>query len=167
MIFKEGDYVKIVEREQTPLDVKNGTFYPYFCGLAGVVEHIYEEAISLNVDCDTLPSGVLKRHREIQESVKKKWLDGLSGEARNRLTPEEKKFELAYNILVQKDDLEPATQGEVKPYVAKSIQPSIKTEVESTPVANEISPDPISAGDLTAAEAAFLREREQAIKKDS
>src|SRR5665647_49541 len=105
MKFKEGDYAKIVDREVTPADVKSCMYYPYFRGLAGTVDKIFDEQICLKVDPDTLPESILKRHKEVQDSIKRKWLNGLSGEARNRLTTEEKQFNLSYTILVNDADL--------------------------------------------------------------
>ena len=123
MKVKEGEYVKIVEREVTPADVKGGSFYPYFCGIAGTVDRVYDQEVCLKVDLETLPQDVLKRHLDIQESIKRKWLNGLSGEARNRLTPAEKQFQLSYTILVQSSDLEKAKPGEAKAAAIKRVQP--------------------------------------------
>ena len=123
MRFKEGDYVKIIERDVTSTDLKNGTFYPYFRGLAGVVDRIYDKEICIRVDPETMPEDVLKRHLDIQESVRQKWLNGLSGEARNRLAPADKQFELAYTILVQSTDLEKIKPGEARPAAIKSARP--------------------------------------------
>ena len=171
MSFKQGEYVKIIEREQTPADVKNGTYYPFFCGLAGTVDRIYDNEICISVDLDTLPKDVLKRHTEIQDAIKKKWLNGLSGEARNRLTPEEKRFELAYTILVQTIDLEKSKPGTPKPAAIKSAAPVDQPEesapapkaakAEEAPIFEESS----AADELSAAERAFLREREEQAKK--
>lgn len=111
MKFKEGDYVRIIEREAAPADAKTGTFYPYFCGLAGTVDRVYGKEVCVKVEPSTLPEDVLKRHLSIQESMRRKWLNGLSGEARNRLTPAEKRFELAYTVLVQSADLEKIKSG--------------------------------------------------------
>jgi hypothetical protein len=182
MKFKQGDYVKIVDREVTPTDVKSGNYYPYFRGLAGVVDKIYDTEICLKVDPDTLPEKILKRHLEIQESMKRKWLNGLSGEARNRLTPEEKQFNLAYTILVQAVDLEKAKPSDKpKPEAAKSAKqvsaPSPAEaaseepapEAEAAPKAEKApkaadKPDAVTTKDLSAAELAFLKEREEALK---
>lgn len=107
MKIKEGDYVRVIPRECTPADAKNGLFYGYFGGLCGTVVRIYEgDEVCLNVDLETLPPDILKRHIEIQESIKRKWLNGLSNEARNHLTSEEKHFELSYTILVSASDIE-------------------------------------------------------------
>ena len=123
MRFKQGEYVRIVDREATPADAKNGTYYPYFGGLAGTVDRVYDKEICIKVDPESLPKDVSKRHRDIQESIRRKWLDSLSGEARNRLTPEEKRFELAYTILVRSSDLERVKPGEGKPAAIKSARP--------------------------------------------
>lgn len=130
MRFKEGDYVRVVVREMTPADVKEGLFYPYFCGLAGTVDRVYDEEVCLKVDPESLPEDVLKRHISIQDSIKRKWLNNLSAEARNRLTPEEKQFELSYTILVRSSDLEKAKPGDPKPAAIKSLRPV--TPAEST-----------------------------------
>lgn len=125
MRFKEGDYVRIVDREVTPADIKGGLYYPYFRGLAGVVDKIYDKEICIRVDTESLPEAILKRHLDVQESIKKKWLNGLSGEARTRLTPEEKAFQLSYTILVQDTDLEKAGPGDKpKPPSAKRPAPA-------------------------------------------
>ncbi len=144
MKFKEGDYVKIVDREVTPTDVKSGSYYPYFRGLAGVVDKVYDGEVSLRVDLDTLPESILKRHLEIQESMKRKWLNNLSGEVRNRLTPEEKQFNLSYTILVQAVDLEKAKPGEKpKPEAVKSAKPvSAPKPAEATAEAPKAEPAP-------------------------
>ena len=181
MKFKEGDYVKILDREVTPTDVKNGNYYPYFRGLAGIVDKIYDTEVCLKVDLDTLPEKILKRHLEIQESMKRKWLNGLSGEARNRLTPEEKQFNLSYTVLVQAVDLEKSKPSDKpKPEAAKSAKPvsapakaaseEPAPEAEAAPKAEKApkaadKTDAVTTKDLSAAELAFLKEREEALKK--
>lgn len=161
MKFKQGDYVKIIDRDQTPTDLKNGTYYPFFCGLAGTVDRIYDGEVCLKVDPDTLPAALLKRHSDIQESIRRKWLNGLSGEARNKLSAEEKRFELAYTILVQSTDLEKAKPGEVKPAAIKSIRP-LNPPAEEVAVAPEVKS--VTSEDLEAKELEFLKQREEELK---
>ena len=185
MKFKEGEYVKIVDREVTPTDVKSGNYYPYFRGLAGVVDKIYDTEVCLKVDLDTLPEKILKRHMEIQESMKRKWLNGLSGEARTRLTPEEKQFNLSYTILVQAVDLEKSKPGDKpKPETVKSAKPveaaaeEPKPETGAAPKAEKAvkaasskkaeakaGEAEVTSKDLEEAELAFLKERERALKQ--
>ncbi len=154
MKFKEGDYVRVVEREQTPADVKSGLYYPFFAGLSGTVDRIYDTEVCIKVDLDTLPKDVLKRHLSIQDSIKRKWLAGLSGEARNRLTGDDRKFDLSYTLLVQESDLEAATPSE---------RPAILMSADTTPddeaVVDAIKP--VTSDDLEAAESEYLKEREQ------
>ena len=209
MKFREGEYVKIIARESTPADAKSGLYYQHFSGLAGTVDRVYGDEVCINVDPDTLPDGISKRHLEIQESMRRKWLNGLSGEARHRLTPEERQFNLAYTILVQSSDLAKAKKGEAKPLAIKSIEPVIPAddplgegdsfeshhqeeispiEVVTSPVETSEAPEPESPSTpaqaerahsaartnaaeksaekngLTAAELAFLKEREKALK---
>jgi len=194
MRFKEGNHVRIIKREVSSTDVKNGTFYRYFCGLAGVVDRIYDKEICVRVDPESLPEDILKRHLDIQESIRQKWLNGLSGEARNKLRPEEKRFELAYTILVQSTDLESVKPGEAKPVAIKSMRPlnppKTAPEQAETPqklvaekagkparkaaakpappekvTAKEEPGKPLTSADLEAAELAFLKEREKALKR--
>lgn len=143
MRFKQGDYVRIVARECTTADLKAGVFYRYFGGLCGVIDHIYnDKEVCVKVDLDTLPEDIRRRHFEIQESIKQKWLDSLSAEARKRLTPDEKRFELSYTILVQSSDLEKAKKGEIestdtaRPIAIKSVRPlnvpNAATTIETT-----------------------------------
>ncbi|MHB1457032.1 MAG: hypothetical protein ACYC0V_08975 [Armatimonadota bacterium] len=157
--FKEGDYVKIITREVSASDMRSRTYYPFFGGLAGIVDKIYDEEICLKVDLDTLPHDILARHNSIQDSIRRKWLDGLSGEARNKLSAEDKKFELAYTMLVQTADLEKAKQGEVERAVSKVAKIEAKPEVKK-----EAPIKSVTSKDLAAKEEEFLQEREKALK---
>lgn len=159
--FKEGDYVKIITREVSASDMRNRTFYPFFCGLAGTVDKVYDDEVCLKVDLDTLPHDILARHNSIQDSIRRKWLEGLSGEARNKLSAEEKKFDLAYTMLVQIVDLEKAKQGEVARAVSKVAKPEVKPEAKK-----EAPIKSVTSKDLEAAEEEFLLEREKALKGD-
>ena len=158
MRFKEGEHVRIIERGVTSTDVKNGTFYPYFCGVAGVVDHVYDREICVKVDPESLPEDVLKRHLDIQQSIKQKWLNGLSGEARNRLTADEKRFELAYTILVQSSDLEKVKPGDARPAAIKTMRPL--SPAKAAPDQIEKSEKPIKArkAEPAAAKAAAVKE---------
>lgn len=105
--FKEGDLVQIKTREATADDVKSGLYYGYFGGVQGSIQKIYasgEAAIEANLD--SLAEDIARRHEEMRLAMQNKWLDGLSEEAKNRLTPQERAFTLRYNILVSQDDLE-------------------------------------------------------------
>lgn len=156
--FKESDYVKIIAREASASDLRNKTYYPYFGGLAGTVDKVYDTEICVKVDLDTLPEDILARHTSVQDSIKRKWLDGLSGEARNRLTAEEKRFELAYTMLVQISDLEKAAPGEVTRVASKA---------PKSAVAKETPAKPVTTKDLDDAETKFLEEREKAVKAEA
>jgi hypothetical protein len=155
MRFNEGDYVKVIQREATPADAKNRSFFPYFCGLAGTVDKIYNDGICLKVDFQSLPEDILKRHLETQEAIKRRWLEGLSGEARNKLTAEEKKFSLSYTLLVQPDDLENA----VRPVPSADEAPEKLSSKASQPLKAVTS-----SLDLDAAEDAYIAERERELK---
>ncbi len=177
MRFKEGDFVKIIDRETTPADSKSSTYYPFYRGLVGVVDRVYDEKeVCIKVDTDSLPTDVLKRHIQVQDAIKKKWLNNLSGEARNRLSAEDKQFTLAYTLLVQMNDLEKALPSDKpKPEAvktAKAIEAAVvaespevvaeKPEEEPAPKAEKVKP--VTSKDLESAELAFLQEREKALK---
>lgn len=106
--FKEGDRVQIVRREQTNNDVKERSYYPFMGGLRGTIYRLYSDGrAAVQVDPDSLPETVLNRHVEAQERMKNRWIEGLSEEARSRLTPEEREFHLNYVLLVRLEDLQP------------------------------------------------------------
>ena len=113
MAFRAGDRVRLLAREVTADDEKSGLYYSYFAGLTGAVDTIYSDgSVCVNVDLESLSEQARDRHMAMQEAERKKWLDGLSGEARSRLTPEQKQLTLSYKILASNKDLEPAKSGE-------------------------------------------------------
>lgn len=102
----EGDQIRIAEREATAADTKSGLFYPHYGGLRGVVAKVYADGTSaVNINEDSLPTEIRERHQNGSQAMRQKWLDGLSDEARNRLSAAEKKFALRYTILVSQNDL--------------------------------------------------------------
>lgn len=107
--FKEGDRVRVAEREATAEDVKSGLYQNHFRGLVGTVQKIYATGeAAVTVDQSTLTEAVAARHNDMQEQMKNKWLDGLSEEARGKLTPKERDFTLRYTVLVSMKDLKVA-----------------------------------------------------------
>jgi len=188
MKFKEGDFVKIIDREILPIDTKNGTYYPFYRGLVGVVDRVYDDKeVCINVDTNSLPADVLKRHTEIQDAIKKKWLNNLSNEARNRLSAEDKQFTLAYTLLVQINDLEKAQPSD-KPKPVAPKTPSVIESANTAETEDEVEEKPkpamiaeaaaapkkakaksedahsVTPNDLDAAEEAFLKERQEQMK---
>ena len=104
--LNEGDTVLISDREAIPADVKSGLFYPHYRNLRGTLGKVYADGTAaLHVDEASLSSDVRERHLAGSQAMRQKWLDGLSDEARNRLSAAEKKFALRYTILVSLDDL--------------------------------------------------------------
>ncbi len=102
-----GDPVRVSEREATSADAKSGLFYPHYRGLIGTVAKAYDDGtVSVTVDAVSLPQAVRARHEAGSESQRRKWLEGLSDEARNRLSSAEKQFSLRYSVLVATADLQ-------------------------------------------------------------
>jgi hypothetical protein len=118
----------------------------------------------------------------MQEAERQRWLDSLSDEARNRLTPEQKQLKMSYRILVSKQDLQVMSGGkpasEQQPEKPKSAAASASGEkqrpektpssppgdtgTKQRPSAAEPQPRRLSEADLAAAEEAFLRSRRPA-----
>ena len=139
--FQEGDRVQLVDREANAEDVKTSLFFNHYRGLVGTVQKIYttQEAV-VDIELTSLPEAVVTRHIDVQETMKSKWLDGLSEEARNRLTDQEKDFRLHYSVLVSLNDL---------------ITPAAK------PTAEESTPRRRTAAEYEAEEAAYLQSRQK------
>ena len=160
--FKEGDRVQIVDREATPEDAKSGLFYPYFRGLIGTVQKIYpSQEVAVELETESLPEPIAHRHGDVQEQMKTRWLDGLSEEARNRLSEQELDFRLRYTVLVALDDLTtPGKKAGAAP-TRHASAPSAPKPVASAPPARSTAeplPPRRTSADLDAAEEAeFLR----------
>ena len=59
--FKEGDRVRIVDREATAEDLKSGLFYNHFRGVSGTVQKVYATEVAVEVDQSTLSEAVATR----------------------------------------------------------------------------------------------------------
>ncbi len=106
---KEGDRVRIVARDSTDEDIKSGIYYSHYAGMTGTVQKVYSAAeVAVDVEHDSLSREIRKRHEDVRDQMKTKWLDGLSEEGRSKLTEREKDFNLRYVVLVKMDDLESA-----------------------------------------------------------
>ena len=104
--YKEGDRVQITDRAATAEDVKSGLFYDYFRGMTGIIQKIYAtEEVAIELEPESLDESVARRHADVQEQMKTRWMDNLSEEARSRLEPAEKDFRLRYSVLVTLKDL--------------------------------------------------------------
>jgi hypothetical protein len=171
--FKTGDGVRIKTREVTADDSKTGLYYPFFGGLVGRVDHVYDDgSICMDVDIESLGEEARKRHLATQEAERKRWLEGLSGEARVRLTEEQKRLKISYKLLVSKKDLEPH-KGDDKPRAAstpKSNAPGKTSKTSEGPAdapdlrkpsaGDSIEEEPVkrlTEADLEAQEEEFLR----------
>lgn len=113
--FKTGDRVRIVDRELLASDIKSGLYYDYFRNLTGVVERVYEDdTASVKIDLESLPVDVERRHHEVEDAAKRRWLSNVSDEQKDKLSEKEKTVTLSYNVLVASKDLEPS-KGKPKP----------------------------------------------------
>ncbi len=104
----EGVSVRLADREPGAADTKSGLFYPYYRALTGTVAKLYADGTAaVAIDPDSLPAEIRARHQAGTDAMRQKWLDGLSDEARNKLSAAEKRFSLRYNLLVGVADLTP------------------------------------------------------------
>ena len=106
-----GTRVVVVEREQLAADVKSGLFYPHYAGLTGEVLKVYGQECAVLVDRTALPPAIIERHQQNEKQQRQRWLDGLSEDARSKLSAKEKELELNYAILVSLSDLTVSTDG--------------------------------------------------------
>ena len=137
--FKEGDRVQILDRDATADDVKSSLFYNHFRGLIGTIQKLYvNDEAAIEIENSSLTEVIAQRHQDVQEKLKTDWLEKLSEEARNRLTPQERDFRLRYTILVRSADL---------------IAPTAPMPVPAEPQRR------LTDADLAAAEEAELRRR--------
>ena len=165
-----GDRVEIQSREVTSEDEKSGLYYSYFGGLTGSVDRIYDDgSVCVEVDLESLTQAARERHLSLQENERKRWLDGLSGEARNRLSAEQKQLKLSYKILVGKNDVIQVKGG--KPSGGKGSSKSGAASSDSAPSGSKgpaRAPEPgpadaepvskrASEDDLAKAEEEYLR----------
>lgn len=167
--FSEGDAVQVVDREATPADEKSSIFFNHFRGLTGTLEKVYpDKRATVVVDIASMPETIRDRHQELTRAAKQRWLDGLSNEARSRLTPEEQQFQMRYTILVQMSDLEKrgtASAKKTQPKAARATEPKAAAEptAGTEPKTRTKAEDAhvLSQKDLDAAEEEFLRSRKQ------
>ena len=114
--FKRGDRVAIADREVTAADRKSGLYYRHFGGLRGVVDQVYdvEGEVCVEVDQDSLPADILRRHLSIQEQARQKWLNSLSDQERRSLPEEQRQLLMKYTVMVAPEDLAPEGRGKAR-----------------------------------------------------
>jgi hypothetical protein len=104
--LRAGDRVRIVDRPATPQDQKSGLYFGHYRGMVGTIQKVYGAEAAVEVELDALPEDIWKRHMQVRDQMRERWLEGLSPEIRRKLTPEQKQFDLRYVVLVATQDLE-------------------------------------------------------------
>lgn len=139
--LKTGNRVKINDRDMTLADVKSGLYYDYFRNMIGTIERIYDDNTAcINVDLDSLTDGVINNHRQIEESIRNKWINGLGQEQKGKMKESDKKLSLRYNILVGISDLSPAGKARpaAKPAAEKKPEAEATSATEKRPTQADI-----------------------------
>ncbi len=114
--IKSGDRVKIITRPVAAEDARSGLYYEYFGGLVGTADRVYDDnSICMDIDIESLRPETRDRHLAMQENERKRWLESLSDESRNKLTADQKQLKISYKILVSKTDIEIYTGGAPRP----------------------------------------------------
>ena len=150
----DGSPIRLTEREANAADLKSGLFYPYYSGLTGIIAKLYADGTAaITIDSESLPAEIRGRHQKGTDAMRQKWLDGLSDEARNKLSAGEKKFSLRYTLLVGVDDL------------SLTNQPAQATAQASLNMAAAPEPTRKSLAEIEAEEARHLAEVAQKNSK--
>ncbi len=164
--FKDGDRVRILEREPGNPDPKALIYYPFYANLSGKIIKAYEDgSISLDVDRGSLPEEIRLRHEASEASMREKWLGGIGEVERERLSEKHKNFSLRYTLLVSANDAElddspPPKIKRSKPApaiaapVTATTKPTTATEVDVPVVPRKTD------AELEAAEEAYLRSKQ-------
>jgi hypothetical protein len=109
--FKNGDRIRILDRPANAGDLKSGLFYNHYRGLTGAVQKAFKSGeMAIEVDPDCLPESIWKRHMDVRDQMRQRWLEGLTDEARRKLTPDQKTFDLRYVVLVAAADVQKERQ---------------------------------------------------------
>ncbi len=150
--LKTGQRVAIRSREITAEDQRTQLYFSYFGGLIGSVDRIYDDGtVCVDVELDSLEDSMRKRHLGIQEAERRRWLESLSDEMRNRLTAEQKQLKISYKILLSAKDLTTEIPArETKPQ-AREAKPKDSDEHDVKR---------LSEAEIAAKEEEFLKSRE-------
>jgi len=157
---KDGDRVRIAAREATDEDFKSEMYFTHYGGLMGTVQKVYGKGeVAVSIEPESLTREVRKRHEDVRDQMKTKWLEGLSEEGRSKLTEREKDFVLRYVVLVSADDLESAgARAKTEPREAKSKTDSVPAPQAAVASLETAAPRK-TLEEIEAAEAAELARR--------
>ena len=70
------------------------------------MQKVYGNEVAVEVELNALPEDIWKRHMQTRDQMRERWLEGLADDARRKLTPAQKQFDLRYVVLVSVQDLE-------------------------------------------------------------
>ena len=108
-MWKEGDRVRVKQREVTAEDRKSFRYYDHLAGLVGTVQNVYgADEIAVKTDVSTLSRVAKEVHTEAVKRMREKFLNSISEEQKGKMSSEEKNFDAHYMILARSEDLEKA-----------------------------------------------------------
>ncbi|HLO99279.1 MAG TPA: hypothetical protein VK171_11840 [Fimbriimonas sp.] len=107
MKLKEGDRVRVLNREVTEDDKKNRRFYAHMAGLSGTVQNIYNaEEVAVRIDESAMSKISTEVHTEATARMRSKLIESISEVQRKELTKEELEFDTHFMLLFDSNDLE-------------------------------------------------------------
>ena len=106
--WKEGQRVRIVERQVTDEDRKTNCYFDHMANLEGTIQNIYgNDEIAIKIDPERMSAVTTEVHRVSIERMRKKFIDSVGEEQKKSLSPEELNFDANYVLLVRGADLQP------------------------------------------------------------
>ncbi len=105
--FREGDRVRVVDRDVTGEDRSTGRYFDHMSGAKGVVQNVYgPDEIAVKIDKDSLGAIPRDVHKVAVERMREKFLGSIGEEQKKTLTSQELAFDAHYMLLVRAADLE-------------------------------------------------------------
>jgi len=107
--IQDGQRVQIAERPVRAADQKTVAYYSFYTGLTGTVMHTYPDGTSsVDIDLESLPVAVRKRHEKSESQLREKWLgDSAEDDPSQQKTGKVRGLKLKYSLLIANGDLIP------------------------------------------------------------
>jgi hypothetical protein len=104
--LKEGDPVKIVDRNPTNADLKAGLYYAHYRNLIGIVFKLFgngdQQQVAVDVVLESLPTEVAARHIEFTAGLRATMSAEMKRHERTESTGQ---FRLRYVVMVHVSDV--------------------------------------------------------------
>ena len=106
---QEGDRVRILTREVSPMDQADRIYYAHMAGLTGTVANVYNDnEVAVNIDLESLEGPAKDVHDTATRRMQTAFRESSTEEQRKVLTKEEMAFVPHFVALVKMSDIEKA-----------------------------------------------------------